>query len=205
MEDKKALDNYLARLEKCLGPISITERSEIVVEIKSHIEDTLEAHAEETLDSVLKSLGEPEIVANKYLLERGLRPQKPPRSPMIKWLTIGFLGTLTLSLVFFIALVSSFTPLVEVNGKDGKVSILGGSLSIKDLNLGEDFDLSEIHADDSGIHEITENIKKIMIQFSNAKIKFTWVDQTKAAWKCESIGGKTTAEEEGCGRAYKNA
>src|SRR5580692_7021999 len=92
------LEDYLRALDKTLGPISTSERAEIVTEIKSHV---LEAQKRgQSIEDVLKSMGEPEQVANRYLLEHGLTPAKAPKRPIVKWLVIGFLGAFGMTLAF---------------------------------------------------------------------------------------------------------
>jgi len=134
MKDQK-LENYLVRLEKSLGPISVSEKAEIITEIKSHV---LEAHSRDnakSINSILLSLGEPEQVASKYLMERGLEPKKPPRHPVVKWIVLGFLGTVSLLLVTFLIVLWKFTPFVKVS--DDGVKILGGLVTVED-KIAED-------------------------------------------------------------------
>jgi len=83
------LEGYLSLLDKTLGPISISERAEIVTEIKSHVLEAQQRDPSLSLEAILSSLGEPEQVANKYLLERGLKPSKPSTRPFVKWLVAG--------------------------------------------------------------------------------------------------------------------
>ena len=110
MKTERTLNDYLRRLEKTLGPISVADKAEIILEIKSHIE---EAQTSGTpLKDVLSSLGEPETVANRYLLERGLRVQRAPRHPILKWLTIGFLGSVGMVILAVLVLVWKFSPIV---------------------------------------------------------------------------------------------
>src|SRR6187549_1830430 len=94
------LESYLTSLERVLRPFPVSDRAEIITEIKSHVLSALERDPQARLDSVLSALGEPETVANRYLLERGLKPTKTSISPIVKWLIIGFLGTFAMILFF---------------------------------------------------------------------------------------------------------
>lgn len=98
------LENYLARLERILQPLAVSERAEIVTEIKSHILDALErGDPKPTLASVLESMGTPEHVANRYLMEKQIPMSKPPVSPLVKWLFAGCF--LTFASMFLLAAV----------------------------------------------------------------------------------------------------
>jgi hypothetical protein len=124
------LEFFLSHLHTCLSPIPMSERAEIVTEMKSHVLDSIETHPSQSIEAVLAALGEPEQVANRYLVERGLKPVKPSKNGVVKWLTIGFLGTFALMLLFIGVLVVKFTPLIQVNEKDERVVILGGLIDI---------------------------------------------------------------------------
>jgi len=129
MKDQK-LENYLTRLEKSLGPISVSEKAEIITEIKSHVLDAQSRDESKSVESILSSLGEPEQVASKYLIERGLEPKKPPKHPVVKWIIIGFLGTVFLILLAFFTLLWTVTPVIKVS--DTGVKVLGGLINVED-------------------------------------------------------------------------
>jgi hypothetical protein len=124
------LEHYLARLDRALTAISISDRADIVTEIKSHALSAMEREPKPSLDSVLAALGEPEIVANHYLLERGLKPGKPPVSPIVKWIVIGFLGTLATFVILIALLLKAAGPVIKVSDKEDRVTLLGGFIDI---------------------------------------------------------------------------
>src|SRR4051812_49389359 len=53
-----AVESYLARLDKALGPIAVSERASIVTEIKSHILEARDRSPKSNINSILDSLGE---------------------------------------------------------------------------------------------------------------------------------------------------
>jgi hypothetical protein len=124
------LETYLATLERALKPLPVSDRAEIVTEIKSHALAACEREGAPPLESILAALGEPETVANRYLMERGHSPVKPPISPIVKWLVIGFLGTLALLLLFAGAVIWRLHPLLDVDGANDRVTVLGGLIHI---------------------------------------------------------------------------
>src|SRR5215217_1399531 len=100
MSDEQKLEQYLSRMESVLKTFPTSDRAEVILEIKSHVYSALESDPNQTMVGILNALGEPEVVANRYLMERGLKPTRPPISPIVKWLVFGFLGTLGLMLIF---------------------------------------------------------------------------------------------------------
>jgi hypothetical protein len=186
------LEAYLNHLNKSLGPISLSERSDIITEIKSHVLDAMEKDPSRSLENLLQSLGEPEQVANRYLLERGLKPSKPPKRPMLQWLVIGAVSTFALVLLFVTIMVLKFTPLIEVNEKEERVRLLGGLIDVNGtsgtLKMGE----SLLNFDEGG-HEFSGErlLKKsglIEIPFSNGKVELQTSDSQQVSWKCKSFG-----------------
>jgi hypothetical protein len=184
MTTEPQLESYLARLDKSLGQIPIGARAEIITEIKSHVLEARERQPEKTLGSVLESLGEPETVANRYLLERGLSPVKAGRSPMVKWLTIGFLGTMGIGCLTTLLLVWKFSPLIQVDEGNDRVSILGGMINVAGGTFQGEKDAAKFSA--------------LRIPFSNAKIEISQSTDGKVHWRCKVMGDDgASATEEG--------
>ncbi|MBN1115191.1 MAG: DUF1700 domain-containing protein [Oligoflexia bacterium] len=171
------LEGYLTILEKALGPISVSEKAEIITEIKSHVLEAQERDGTQSIDSILSSLGEPEQVASRYLLERGLKLQKPPKHPVIKWLVLGFLGTVSIVMLFVVILIWKFTPIFKVDGNTGKVTIMGGLIDIDNT-----FNFKEVKFSDS--RKIKKKIKNVTINFSNGSFEFANSDDNTFSWEC---------------------
>lgn len=72
----KTLEKYLEDLFTALAPLSVSERSEIVTEIKSHILSKLESDEGKSLKDVLDEIGEPKTLAAVYREERGMPSDK---------------------------------------------------------------------------------------------------------------------------------
>ena len=70
------LEKYLRKLDRCLENISVSEKAEIITEIRCHVLETQEREPEKSIQEILSALGEPETVANKYLMEKGQSPHK---------------------------------------------------------------------------------------------------------------------------------
>lgn len=197
MENKK-LEHYLTNLEKSLGVISISEKAEIITEIKSHVLDALE-NSEKSMTEVLEELGRPEQVASKYLLERGLELQKPPRHPLMKWLIIGFLGTLGIIAVFVAIIIWRFTPLVHVDEEKGQVKIMGGMINVNGnsetlKNLKINKGVNDFTEQFSGERKIDEELTKIFLKFSNTSLKIKPSEGKNLQYECETNGTPRVSE-----------
>lgn len=198
MTHQPQLENYLSALDKALGNIPVGDRSDIITEIKSHILSAQERNPEQSLQSILNSIGEPENVANRYLLERGLKPGRPAKSPMVKWITIGLLGTLGMFLLTFIILIWKFTPLISVDEKAGSVRLLGGVISINSDDIGKGihkgiqgnfrFHSGMSSSSFSGKQKLAEkNIQKIEIPFLNGAFEVDYSDKnSEFHWECKT-------------------
>ncbi len=187
MTQNNTLNNYLDRLEKSLGQISVSDRAEIILEIKSHIDEAQEAGG--NLDEILSSLGEAETVANRYLLERGLATHKAPKHPIVKWLMIGFLGTFGIACLSLIVLISQFTPLIKVDEKEGRVQILGGLIDVQEK--GGKFKIGDtvIEHDQENFEfkgSLPVNSKqKVSMNFNNVKADLATSSDELFHWDCK--------------------
>lgn len=139
------LESYLTALERELQSLPTSEKAEILIEIKSHVMSKMEEDPSLDEKDVLDALGSPRDVAIKYVGERGIEWTAPKDvsgtfTGIVKWLVIGFLGTMGFSVLLVIFLITQFSPLVEVDEEKGKVRILGGMIDIDDMD-NHDFDI----------------------------------------------------------------
>lgn len=214
MNTPKDLNDYLNKLDRALGAVPAADRADILVEIKGHVMEALDRDPTQTAGRVLASMGEPEQVASRYLLERGLKPQKPPRHPIVKWLVIGFLGTFAISAIAVIVIVSSFTPLIKVNEDKGEVSMLGGMIDIneKDARVkvrigGESFEMSENK--EAGTHNVagtkkwnTADLKReVRMQFPNGRVILHTSQKNEIVWECSNARDKANVEFQDDGKS----
>ena len=202
MSTPAKLESYLVNLDKALGPISISDKAEIITEIRSHVLETQKHDETQSLDTILASLGEPEQVANRYLLERGLKLQKAPSRPMLKWLTIGFLGSFAIVALFVLILIWQFTPIIKVDDEGGRVVILGGLIDINEkrghlknqlLNLTDEFSDEMISERNAGKISIDlEKNPNIEVLFINGKFDIENSGSKTLEWDCEGVNNQNS-------------
>jgi uncharacterized membrane protein len=107
------INDYLAQLRKSLSGMTISEREDIVEEIRMHIRERL-SDSQTGVDSVLAGLGAAEELAQQYRTGMLVQRAQTSISPLVilraalRWATMGVEGFL----VFCIALVGYATGVV---------------------------------------------------------------------------------------------
>jgi hypothetical protein len=187
-------------LEQVLKPFPVSDRAEIITEIKSHILSARERDPEGRLDSVLSALGEPETVANRYLIERGLKPTKPPISPVVKWVVIGFLGTVAMLFILIGVVITRFTPLLQIDDLKDKVSLFGGMIQVDgdkgkvwingSFGDGDGYDSGEGSENAFEGSTAISKGQNISVKFKNGKVELTNSTDSKLSWDCTTRGSK---------------
>jgi hypothetical protein len=194
------LEQYLTALDRALGQIPVSDRCDIVTEIKSHILEARDRDPDQDIGTILTSIGEPETVANRYLLERGLKPGRPSKSPIVKWLTIGFLGTFGIIALSLLVLLWKFTPILKVDEQTGHVQILGGMIEVNNADGVIDFKGgTTFHRIAGAVPADAKTIDRIHISFKSAKVEFLPSKTPNFRWKCKvehpKTGAPTTLKE----------
>jgi hypothetical protein len=201
------IEYYLQDLEQHLRPLSLSQRAEIVTEIKSHIHDSLAKDPQKKLESVLQDLGAPKDVAGRYLSTKGIAPvTQASRSwlRVVGWSVAGLFAFCVVSVLF---LLYMFSPLIQVDGASGSVRMLGGLINIsgvEDLEqMGvdttglEDINIAGFGLDDLDGHEKQSGGEhllpageptKISIPFANAKIEIEPAAKDALTWDCKTAG-----------------
>lgn len=141
MTTEPKLEAYLSELDKYLSQISVSDRADIIIEIKSHVLEAQTKNPSQDMGEILNSMGDPESVAKRYLQERGLKVSLPAKTPSmiwlsasIKWLVIGFLGFFMMIMLAMALIIWRFTPLISVDEINKKVLIGGGLIQIHDTD-----------------------------------------------------------------------
>lgn len=81
MTNTREIDDYLSELRRCLGPVTLAEREEILREIQAHIRDAAEQNSPAPASDVLARLGPPAELAAQFrdglLIRRASRSLSP--------------------------------------------------------------------------------------------------------------------------------
>jgi uncharacterized membrane protein len=106
MTTEVQLDNYLSALRTHLGPLTITDREEIVREIGAHVRDSAEESGA-TIQTVLARLGSAEALAAQYRDGMLIRRASQSVSPLVLLRATLRLATKGISgiVVFFLAVL----------------------------------------------------------------------------------------------------
>ena len=110
MTPEAQIADYLARLRASLVGMTVSEREDIVEEIRMHIRERA-SDPQSSLDEVLEGLGAPELLAEQYRTGMLVQKARTSRSPFLilraalRWATTGIEGFL----VFMIAVVGYAT------------------------------------------------------------------------------------------------
>jgi hypothetical protein len=196
MSDKLAINDYLTRLDRSLGAVPAADRAEIVLEIRSHLLEAKEKDPTAAWPAIFAQLGEPEQVANRYLRERGLKMQKPPKTPVLKWLVIGLLGTFTFFVAVIAVLLFSFTPLIKVDESTGRVQLLGGAIDVQAKNVITQLSKegSFVFGSINGVEKLPDDIKDVQIKFGTGELRIDYNSTDELNWDCDGAGKSSTVK-----------
>lgn len=132
MIENKSIETFLSAVHDALGSMSISEKSDIIVELHALILDKVQQESK-SIATAVKELGPPLEVAQKLTMNRyfyqELKGKKPFHVSVLRWITlsIGILGILAFLILG--ALIWEYSPIVKQT-KEG-ISLFGGSINIK--------------------------------------------------------------------------
>jgi len=176
MKAENLIERYMSQLDQYLAHIPVTEKSEIILELNAHIQDSLN-NGEKDIEEILSSLGTPQEAARRYLEERGLSINYSlkdyRKTETGKWVTVSLLGSLGMVMAFSIFVMLYFSPLVDVKKEDGSVKLLGGLINVqKDMDKRKNKKI-KAHLEFKGLKDGVEKAVEIKIggKTNNPKLK----------------------------------
>ncbi|HMN67618.1 MAG TPA: hypothetical protein PKC28_03680 [Bdellovibrionales bacterium] len=197
MNNETKIEFYLLQLDRELGALPVSQRAEIITEIKSHIRDASEKDPGRPLEQILADLGTPRAVAERYLAFKGVAPRPVRNRPrrVLKWLAVGTVATF--ALIFFTGLTAIwyFSPLIKVDGEKGRVVLLGGLIDI-DEEIGQ-VKVGDLVMNDAlregvkvqGEEDLAgKDVRVIKIPFNTAKLEILHALDQKLSWDCKAAG-----------------
>jgi len=192
MTTEPRLESYLTSLDRSLASLPLSDRAEIVTEVKHHIRDARERDPGQDIDILLASFGDPDVVASRYLTEesRGMR-QAPasPRGLITKWVTIAFLGSFVLVLFFLGGLAWKFSSWLSPDEGRSNVSALTELMDV-DSKGSARFRPGDRQSFKGRKHIDPGSFDQVGIQFTNAKLEVSTSKAPELRWSCEYLGAK---------------
>ncbi len=207
MNDELKTEYYLRQLDQYLHALPVSQRAEIITEIKSHIQESLEKDEKRGIESVLNDLGAPRVVAERYLLAKGLRPSVQSRpGRVLKWLAIGTVAVFALIFVGGMWTIWHFSPIIHVDESKGHVSLFNGLIDVNEavgkVKVGDieiNGAMNEDFTNSSGDENVDASVKLIKIPFNTAKLEINYSEDESVRWRCKSIGGSGPKAETSAG------
>jgi uncharacterized membrane protein len=137
------VESYLTRLASALSAVAPAERDEIVREIRAHIQDSVSGAPDPdgAVDRVIRLLGEPEELAERYTTESLLTRAGHSFSPWLllrtswRWAKLGIKGT-TAFLVALFGYTTALALTVAIFLKPFMPSKIGMWIGSEGLNIG---------------------------------------------------------------------
>jgi hypothetical protein len=128
MANEPLLDQYLEDLDRALGPVSMSDRVELLSRIKDRAQ-----RGGGNMTETLREIGDPYQVAQDFLQERGLRAVRKSSGAARSFFKV-LLTTFAILFLMTVAgagyLVWRFSPLVQVDEGTGRVKLLGGYIDL---------------------------------------------------------------------------
>lgn len=195
MNTQLRIEYYLLQLDRGLAALPVSQRAEIVTEIKSHIQDVLTKDPQRDVEAILNDLGSASSVAEKYLASKGMTAQPATRRPWLKWLAVGTVVAFALIFTAGLSVIWYFSPILRVDQQNGRVVLLGGLIDVNEkigrVRVGglEVNDALKESSQTKGQDDLTDqNITKIEIPFNTAKLDVSSSSDLTMKWDCKSSG-----------------
>ncbi len=188
------IEHYLLQLDRELRPLTVSQRAEIITEIKSHITGVLEKDPTRDIENILNGLGAPKAVAEPYLTSKGLKSASPPRTGRwLKWLAVGTVAFFAFIFIAGLSAIWYLSPLVQVDESQGRIRLLGGMIDVNEklghVKLGglEINDAMKVGFETGGEEDLTnQEIKMIKIPFNTARLNIEPDPGKLMRWKCSA-------------------
>jgi len=193
MNKELKIEFYLQQLDRELHTLPVSQRAEIITEIKSHITDSGEKDPARDIDSILQDLGSPRAVAERYLAIKGVPYARPSRrGPLFKWLAIGTVAFFGMIFVSAMMMIWYFSPVIQVDKEMGRVVLLGGLIDVNE-KLGQvkvgDLVVNDAITDGvivQGEEVMSAAVRFLKIPFNTAKLDLSVSTDGRLTWNCRA-------------------
>lgn len=190
-------ERYLREIENYLKHLEVSQRLEILEEVKNLLDKNLQDYSDRDEAEILEITGAPLDLANRLMAKRGWRRWKVrSKDSGLKWIFIGLgAGLLCLGLAVFL-IIWSLRPLIKVDEQKQQIEILGGLVDIKTEDT-KNFKLPKGWLNqDEGEGKFLGNLDRkvnedytIEIRFNNGRFHLEDSGDGPIEWKCRVDGG----------------
>lgn len=200
MNKEVRIEHYLLQLDRELQALPVSQRAEIITEIKSHIMESIDKDPSRSIDTILQDLGGPRTVAERYLSAKGVAYSQPRRTGRwVKWLAIGTVAFFAVIFISGIMMIWYLSPLIQVDKNGGRVTLLGGLIDVNE-ELGQvkigDLVVNNALKDSvvvQGEETLDAAVRLLKIPFNTAKLDLSVSSDNKVSWDCQ-VAAETAPE-----------
>lgn len=196
MNKEVRIEHYLLQLDRALVALPVSQRAEIVTEIKSHIYAVLDKDPTQSVEPILGGLGSAAQVAERYLAVKGISRAAPSRGH--RWLKgLAIVTVAFFAVIFFsgLATVWYLSPIIKVDRAEGHVTLFGGLIDVNEkigrIRVGgiEVNDALKEGVRVTGEQNIaSKNIKMVKIPFNTAQLEISSSADQVLHWDCKATG-----------------
>lgn len=188
------LDRYLDDLDRALSPLPISDRIDLLAQIKNR---ALTLAAGGSMEAALREVGPPEAVAERYLTEKGL-PGGKGKSSAMRGILTAFFTTVAVLFLLTVAgaayLMWRFSPLVQIDEANQRVRLLGGYVDLDGregkIRIGDSLVSSdEFDRTFSLTKTLEPGAKAFEAQFSQGSLSIAHSTDRQVRIQCRIKGG----------------
>ncbi|MBT4761995.1 MAG: hypothetical protein HOO06_09885 [Bdellovibrionaceae bacterium] len=188
---ENSFDSFIERIEITMGKVPLTHKMKFIKEIETQLEELKLSHPELSENDLLVKLGEPELLALKYIKTHRLSHLNSKGTGLFKWLITGiliFFSSIILFTVIAGVALYNMTPILEESSNNTK--LFGGLITLP--NTGQWYiGGHSLNSDDEtlnfkgsmGVNK--DKIQAFNIVFSNMDLKLEPSKSQTLSWDCE--------------------
>ena len=181
------IEKYLNKASVLLSHLPENQRLEIIQLLRKRIEGELESNPSGSARSIIKNLGPMPNLLNEYLISKGHYPIRP-QSNFWKYFFITVVVLVIIFIVLGYFLVSKFTPIIKVDEKKGRVTILGGLIDVNSdlgtVKIDSHFDMNMKNTHSFKGEQVIDKVKSIDFHFDNGKFTVLTSQTNEMKWDC---------------------
>ena len=191
MKNTDPMNQYLDELKRQLFALGQTQREKIAIDLKENMQSVLSQHPNLTIQDLLGSLGSAKHLSHFFLVSQGLAPEKMKSTrSALKIFSLVLLCCLALLILGISLLIHRFTPFINLDSQQGKISFLGDSLVFTSPTNGTTPSTPSTTSNSStqfnGEQIIdVKSVDSVIIHFDSGHFDVSQSDVSKITWQCD--------------------